>query len=70
MQSTRRSFIGGTIAAVGAAFLPTALCAAEDDWKAAFRSLGFDPDAETLWVKYEGFGFGGDECHAAYAFLS
>ena len=46
MQSTRRSFIGGTIAAVGAAFLPTALCAAEDDWKAAFRSLGFDPDAE------------------------
>ena len=25
--------------------------------------------AETLWGKYEGFGFGGDECHAGYAFL-
>ena len=45
MKTTRRSFIEGTIAAVGAAFLPTAVCAAEEDWKAAFRSLGFDPNA-------------------------
>ena len=26
-------------------------------------------DAETLWVKYEGFGYGADECHAAFAFI-
>ena len=26
--------------------------------------------AETLWVRYEGFGYGADECHAAFAFLS
>ena len=25
--------------------------------------------AETLWVKYEGFGYGADECHAAFAFI-
>lgn len=31
MKATRRSFIEGTIAAVGAAFLPTAVCAAEED---------------------------------------
>ena len=46
MKTTRRSFIEGTIAVAGAAALPTALCAAEEDWKAAFRSLGFDPDAQ------------------------
>ena len=46
MKTTRRSFIEGTIAAAGAAFLPTAVCAAEEDWKAAFRSLGFDPDVQ------------------------
>ena len=41
--------------------------AAEEDWKAAFRSLGFDP--EELWMRYDGLGFGADECHAGYAFL-
>ena len=45
MKTTRRSFIEGTIAAAGAAFLPTAACAADEDWKSAFCSLGFDPDA-------------------------
>lgn len=25
--------------------------------------------AETLWARYDGFGLGADECHAAYAFL-
>ena len=42
---TRRGFVGGGAALFGAAFLPTAVCAAEDDWKSAFRSVGFDPDA-------------------------
>ena len=37
MKAPRRTFLEGMIAAAGAAFLPTALCAAEDDWKAAFR---------------------------------
>ena len=67
MKTTCRAFIEGTIAAVGAAFLPTAVCAAEEDWKAAVRSLGFDP--EELWMRYDGWGFGADECHAGYAFL-
>ena len=45
VQMTRRGFVGGGAALFGAAFLPTAVCAAEDDWKSAFRSVGFDPDA-------------------------
>ena len=42
---TRRGFVGGGAALFGTAFLPTAVCAAEGDWKSAFRSVGFDPDA-------------------------
>ena len=42
---TRKGFVGGGAALFGAAFLPTAACAAEGDWKSAFRSVGFDPDA-------------------------
>ena len=43
---TRREFLdlGLGIAALG--IVPTAFCAADDDWKAAFRSVGFDPDAK------------------------
>ncbi|MBO4709955.1 MAG: hypothetical protein J5727_09290, partial [Kiritimatiellae bacterium] len=25
--------------------------------------------ADNLWVRYDGFSFGADECHAAYAFI-
>ena len=42
---THRSFLGGGTSLFGTAFLPTAVCAAEGDWKSAFRSVGFDPDA-------------------------
>ena len=45
MRTTRRTFIEGTIAAAGAAFLPTAVCAAEEDWKTAFTRVGFNPSA-------------------------
>lgn len=45
MKTTRRSFIERTIAAAGAAFLPTAVCAAEEDWKTAFTRVGFNPSA-------------------------
>ncbi len=47
---TRKDFVGGGAALFGAAFLPTAACAAEGDWKSAFRSVGFDPDApDAAW---------------------
>ena len=26
-------------------------------------------DAEELWMRYDGWGFGADECHAGYAVL-
>ena len=41
---SRRDFIGYGASLCGAAVLPYAVCAAEDDWKAAFRLTGFDPD--------------------------
>ncbi len=43
MNITRKSFLLG---AAGAAFVPTALCAESEDWREAFRSVGFDPEAE------------------------
>ena len=49
----RRDFLSGAaaFAMVGGA-VPTAFCAEGEDWKAAFRSLGFDPDAPGLLVIY------------------
>ncbi len=41
---SRRDFVGGGAALLGSALLPSAACAAGGAWKAAFRSLGFDPD--------------------------
>ena len=43
-QIERREFLY-TLAAAGASMLPTAACAANDDWKAVFRAIGFDPDS-------------------------
>lgn len=41
---SRRNFIGYGASLCGAAVLPDVVCSAEDDWKAAFRLKGFDPD--------------------------
>ncbi len=45
MNASRRTFLKSTLGAAGAAFIPTAFCAESEDWKGAFRSVGFDPDA-------------------------
>lgn len=42
----RRAFIKDALCAAGISILPTAVCAADEEWKAAFRSLGFHPDAK------------------------
>ena len=47
MNMNRRSFIGGAVAAGAwaAGVLPTAAVSQTEDWKTAFASLGFDPEA-------------------------
>lgn len=46
MKGNRREFIKGLAATGVAGLLPTAFCAGDEDWKAAFRRVGFDPDAQ------------------------
>ena len=41
----RRDFLTGAAAIAMVGVTPTAFCVEGEDWKAAFRSVGFDPDA-------------------------
>ena len=34
-----------------------------------FQFTQFVARTEELWMRYDGWGFGADECHAGYAFL-
>jgi len=46
MNTNRREFCKGMAAWGAAGVIPTAFCAEGEDWKAAFRKVGFDPDAK------------------------
>lgn len=42
---TRRGFVAGAMSALASGFLPTGVLAAGEDWRTAFRAMGFDPSA-------------------------
>lgn len=45
MKTNRREFCRNMVALGAAGMIPTAFCGEGEDWKAAFRKAGFDPDA-------------------------